>query len=87
MQVVNSLTQLSKLNSVVLVVIVWYTSERSSELNINYDARAWGLKTKDFINYSKNPKKVTSKGVGTFSYQFTVVIDRVELVFRRIEQF
>ena len=34
-QVVNSLTQLSDLNSVVLVVIEDTSSERSSELNIN----------------------------------------------------
>ena len=35
MQVVNSLTQLSELNSVVLVVTEDTSSERSSELNIN----------------------------------------------------
>ena len=33
-QVVNSLTQLSELNLVVLVVTIRYISERSSELNI-----------------------------------------------------
>ena len=35
MQVIINLTQLSDLNSVVLVVTARYTSERSSELNIN----------------------------------------------------
>ena len=35
MQVVINLIQLSEFNSFVLVVTVRYTSERSSELNIN----------------------------------------------------
>ena len=35
-QVINSLTQLSELNSFVLVVTEDTRSERSSELNINY---------------------------------------------------
>ena len=35
MQVVISLTQLSELNSIVLVVTVRYTSEISSEINNN----------------------------------------------------
>ena len=34
-QVVNSLTQLSELNSIVLVITEDTSSERSSELNIN----------------------------------------------------
>ena len=34
-QVVNSLTQLSELNSIVLVVTEDRSSERSSEVNIN----------------------------------------------------
>ena len=34
-QVVNSLTQLSELNSIVIIVTEDTSSERSSELNIN----------------------------------------------------
>lgn len=45
------------------------------------DARACDLEGKSLQTYSKNPKKSTGKGVGSFSQQFPcfLVHDRIEL--------